>query len=91
MGGGGKVLMLDYLKKRGWALANRCFFWEEEEENIDHILLHCPMVRGHHFCSLGVDWVRPHLLRDFLLGWKGVVWRKRPRRVVLVALLCLFG
>ena len=37
----GKFLTLDQVKKRGWALANRCYFCQVEEESIDHLLLHC--------------------------------------------------
>ena len=37
----GKVLMLDQLKRRGMAFANRCFMCEEEEKTIDHLLIHC--------------------------------------------------
>ena len=37
--------MLDQLKKRGITLANRCFLCEEEEETIDHMLIHCPTTR----------------------------------------------
>ena len=37
----GKVLTLEQLKKRGRALANRCFLCGEREETIDHLLLHC--------------------------------------------------
>ena len=89
------VLILDQLKKRGWGwvLVNRCYFCEEEEENIDHILLLCSMVTEWWttiFALLGVDWVLPHSLRDFLIGWKGAVWRKRPKKVVMAAPLCLF-
>ncbi|RVW32848.1 hypothetical protein CK203_107201 [Vitis vinifera] len=35
----GKVLTLDQVKKRGQALANRCYFCQAEEESIDHHLL----------------------------------------------------
>ena len=41
----GKVLTLDQLKKRGRILANRCFLCCEEEESIDHILIHCTRAR----------------------------------------------
>ena len=41
----GKVLTLDQLKRRGRALANRCFLCEEEEEDINHLLLHCKKAR----------------------------------------------
>ena len=36
----GKVLTLDQLKRRGMTFANRCFMCEEEEETIDHLLIH---------------------------------------------------
>ena len=41
----GKVLTLDQLQKRGWSLINRCFFCKEEEESINHIFLHCFLVK----------------------------------------------
>ena len=37
----GKVLTLDQLKRRGMTFANRCFLCEEDEEFIDHLLIHC--------------------------------------------------
>ena len=37
----GKVLTLDQLKKRGRALANRCFLCGKGEVAVDHLLLHC--------------------------------------------------
>ena len=37
----GKALTLDLVQKRGWSLANKCFMCLEEEETIDHLLLHC--------------------------------------------------
>ena len=37
----GKVLTLDNLKRRGMAFANRCFMCEEDEETINHLLIHC--------------------------------------------------
>ena len=37
----GKVLTLDQLKRRGMTFANRCFLCEEDEETIDHLLIHC--------------------------------------------------
>ena len=40
-----KVLTLDRLQRRGWHLPNRCFLCGCEEENVNHILLHCIVVR----------------------------------------------
>ena len=37
----GKVITLDQLKKRGRPLANRCYLCEEEEETLNHFLVHC--------------------------------------------------
>ena len=37
----GKVLTLDQLKRRGRPLASRCYLCENEEETIDHLLVHC--------------------------------------------------
>lgn len=39
-----KVLVLDQLQRRGRGLPNRCFLCEQEE-TVEHLLLHCPMGR----------------------------------------------
>ncbi|KAJ9682385.1 hypothetical protein PVL29_018325 [Vitis rotundifolia] len=41
----GKILTLDRLQKRGWQLANYCFLCGCIEENVNHILVHCTVVR----------------------------------------------
>ena len=41
----GKVLALDQLKRRVRTLANGCFLCGEEEEMVDHILVHFPKAR----------------------------------------------
>ncbi|RVX12326.1 putative ribonuclease H protein [Vitis vinifera] len=40
-----KILTLDRLQRRGWHLPNRCFLCGYEEKNVNHILLHCIVVK----------------------------------------------
>ena len=37
----GRILTLDQIKRKGRALTNKCFLYEEEEETVEHLLLHC--------------------------------------------------
>ena len=46
----GKVLTLDQLKRKGTPLVNRCNLCEENEETIDHLLIHCS--RAKMLCDL---------------------------------------
>ena len=41
----GKVITLDQVKWRRRALVNRCCLCEEDEETIDHLLIHCKMAK----------------------------------------------
>ncbi|RVW53935.1 hypothetical protein CK203_073000 [Vitis vinifera] len=89
----GKVLTMDQLKKRGWALANRCFLCCEEEESIDHILIHCSRARAlweFLFALFGVFWVLPSSVKDTLIEWRGFMLGKKHRKVWKAAPLCLF-
>ncbi|RVW66409.1 hypothetical protein CK203_066328 [Vitis vinifera] len=54
----GRVLTLDRLQKRGWQFPNCCFLCGCEEETVNHILIHCIVVRvcgilflGYQMCS----------------------------------------
>ncbi|RVX12468.1 putative clathrin assembly protein [Vitis vinifera] len=63
--GWGKILTLDRLQKRGWQFPNRCFLCVCEEESVNHILLHCMVVRALWdivFALVGVHWVFPKLV-----------------------------
>ena len=67
----GKVLVLDQLKRRGLTLVNRCFMCEEEEETIDHLLIHCKSAKilWDLFLSIvGMSWVFPQSVLHTLLA-----------------------
>ena len=89
----GKVLTLDQLKRRGMSFANKCFMCEEEEETIDHLLIHCNFAKmlWNLFLSIvGISWVFPHSVLHTLLSWQGAAVGKKRRKIWFAAPLCLF-
>ena len=63
-------MTLDQLKRKGFSLANRCLFCGEDEENIEHLLIHCPRIWtlwSSLLAALGIVWVTPLLVKDHLL------------------------
>ena len=67
----GKVLTLDQVQKRGWALANRCYLCQVHEESIDHLILHCEKTRELwklFFTLFGVYWVFPSSVMENPFG-----------------------
>ena len=87
-----KVLTLDLVRKRGWSMENKCFLCHEEQESIDHVLIHCDKTRfaWHILFSLfGVSWVLPSSMRELLLSWHGsFVGRKRKKVWQLFLCVC---
>ena len=89
----GKVLTLDQLKRRGMTFANRCFMCEEEEETIDHLLIHCKIAKmlwDLFLLIVGISWVFPHSVLHTLLAWQGAAVGKKLKKIWLAAPLCLF-
>ena len=89
----GKVLTLDQIKKRGRALANRCFLCGNDEETIDHLLLHCPVARllwDLLLAIFGVYWVFPKSVSETLISWCGTCVGKRRKKAWMAAPLTLF-
>ena len=89
----GKVLTLDHLKRRGMNFANRCFMCEEEEETIEHLLIHCNLAKilWNLFLSIvGISWVFPQSVLNNLLAWQGASVGKKRKKIWLAAPLCLF-
>ena len=78
----GKVLTLDQLKCRGRVLANRCFLCKEDEENIDHLLVHCKkvmMLWDLFLLIVGTSWVFPGLVIQTLFPGKELQWVKNAK------------
>ena len=76
------MLTLDQLKRRGRALANRCFLCEEYEENINHWLVHCKKAKM--LCDLFLSivrtsWVFPVSVIQTLLSWQSALMGKKRK------------
>ena len=89
----GKILTLDRLQKRGWQLPNCCFLCDCEEENVNHILLHCIVVRVLWEIILAlfrVQWVFPETIKEVLFSWRGPFVRKKRKKIWNSIPLCIF-
>ena len=88
----GRVLTLDQLKRRERALANRCFLCEENED-INHLLLHCKkakMLWDVLLSICGASWVFPKSVIQMLLSWQGATVGKKRKKIWMAAPICLF-
>ena len=66
-----KILTLDRLQKWGWHLPNRCFLHGCEEEKVNHILLHCIVVKVLWEIVLalfGAQWVFAKTVKEVLFS-----------------------
>ncbi|RVX03217.1 LINE-1 reverse transcriptase-like [Vitis vinifera] len=80
----GKVLTLDRLQRRGWQLPNCCFLCGSEEESVDHLLIHCIVVRvlwDLVLALFGVHWVFPETVKKVLLSWRGPFVGKKRKKI----------
>ncbi|RVX05505.1 hypothetical protein CK203_013627 [Vitis vinifera] len=71
----GRVLTLDRLQKRGWALANRCFSLPKVRGVIDHLLLHCERTREVGEVPYGQEEEGDVAFGPLCLFW--VIWKAR--------------
>ena len=69
-----KILTLDQLKRRGMTFANRCFFCQENEETVDHLLLHCIKAKSAFGAALLSFWC---FLGHFFFGSKHPIRMER--------------
>ena len=75
---------MDRLQRRGWQLPNWCFLCGCEEENANHILLHCIVVKTLWEIVLaifGVQWVFPESVKEVLLSWRGSFVGKKRKNI----------
>ena len=70
--------MDDMLKRRNFRGQSRCSMCLEEEEIVDHLLVHCRWVSSLWDLSLslmGINWVQPSNVRNV-----GVAWRRKMKK-----------
>ena len=87
------MLTLDQIKRRGIPLVNMCFLCEDDEETIDHLLIHCSRAKMLWNLFLAItdsNWVFPLTVRQLHLAWQSASVGKKRKRVWLTAPLCLF-
>ena len=83
---------MNQLKKRGFQFTSICPLCKEDEENLDHLLLHCPSIWGYWlalFSLIGVDWVYRFWVNDLMVGWTTFPIRKKTKNLWKAALSSL--
>ena len=89
----GKILIVDMLMKRGWSMVNRCSLCKDNEESMDHILIHCGKTKELWtllLSSFGMVWVFPASVRNLLMEWKVQGLEKKRRVVWWLTPICSF-
>ena len=89
----GRVLTLDRLQRRGLQLPNRCFLCGCEEESVNHILIHCTVVRvlwDIVFGLVDVKWVFLVTVKEVLVSWRGSFVGKKRKKIWDSIPLCIF-
>ncbi|RVW52750.1 putative ribonuclease H protein [Vitis vinifera] len=89
----GKVLTLDRLQIRGVQFPNCCFLCGCEEENVNHILLHCIVTRALWdiiFGLVDVKWVFPETVKETLTSWRGPFVGKKRKKIWKSIPSCIF-
>ena len=77
------MITLDQLKRRERALANRCCLCEEDEETIDHLLIHYKIARmlwDLFLTTGGTSWVFPCSVNHTLLAWQRASMGKKRKK-----------
>ena len=83
----GKILTADNLRKRNIVIVSWCCMCKDDGESIDHLFIHCPVVKELWDAVLslfGVMWVMPRRVRNLIEGWHGsnhhqcIIWNAVP-------------
>ena len=80
----GKVLTSTQLTKQGFHIASMCPFCRKEEEELEHILIHCHAIWGQWtdlLLAFGVDWTCPFLAKDLIQSWIHFLVRKKTKAI----------
>ena len=78
------MLTMNQLKRRGNHLASRCSFCRKNEEELEHLLVHCPKIWGLWAALTSVTraaWACPQSVKDLLLCWNAFSIRKHARKI----------
>ncbi|XP_042967635.1 probable uridine nucleosidase 2 isoform X1 [Carya illinoinensis] len=88
-----KVLTTDNLRKRGFYVMDWCTMCKNDGESVNHLFLHCEMATAlwnELFVKLGIVWVMPFQVVDFLVCWQGAAGSRRNIEEWRMIPLCLF-
>ena len=67
-----QILILDNLMLRGRILVNWCCMCHQNEETVDHLLLHCPVAHSlwvYMFQIFGTQWFIPGSVESLVYCW----------------------
>ena len=92
---GGRCLLLTDYRKEGdnSLIVVFCVGVKKKEETVNHILIHCIVVRvlwDIVLGLLGVQWVFPKTVKDVLTCWRGLFVGKKRKKIWKSIPLCIF-
>ncbi|KAG2688943.1 hypothetical protein I3760_09G116800 [Carya illinoinensis] len=88
----GKILTTDNLRKRRIIIADWYCMCRSEGESVDHLLLHCDMVRAlwnEVFLRLDIAWVMPKTVEMALASWSNIRGSKPIKVIWKMIPLCI--
>ncbi|RVW21264.1 hypothetical protein CK203_108104 [Vitis vinifera] len=80
----GRILTIDRLQKRGWQIPNQCYLCGSDEENVNHLLIHCTVASvlwGMVLSLFGAQWVFSETVKEVIISWKGSFVGKKRKRI----------